>query len=172
MLYELKDWKGFERLPRKGKYLRYYLAGFADGESSFNVSIKKHPSMKYGWVVDPVFQVYQHKKNLPMLELFRRVLNCGYIKPKSPKSNVYVYIVSERKTLAEKVIPFFRKYKLLSSKWEDFLLFEEIIKKMQKKEHLTKEGLIEIIKLAHRMNQQGKQRKYSLKEILKDLSSL
>jgi len=169
MLYELKDWLGFERLPKKGRYLRYYLAGFADGEASFSVSIKKHPQMKFGWVIDPVFQVYQHKKNLAILELFRRVLNCGYIKPKSPKSNVWVYIVSQRKALAEKVIPFFKKHKLLTQKWNDFCLFEQIIKKMQNREHTTKEGFVEIITLACKMNELGKQRKYQLHQILEEV---
>ena len=39
--------------------LHYYLAGFVDGEGSFSVSIIKHPTQKFGWMINPCFQVYQ-----------------------------------------------------------------------------------------------------------------
>ncbi len=166
VIYELKDLENFKRLPKKGRYLRYYLAGFADGESSFSVSIKKLPTAKFGWVIDPEFQVYQHKENKIILEIFQRTLNCGKIHPKPGNPDILVYSVSNRKSLIEKVIPFFEKYKLLSNKWYDFLKFREIVKAMEKREHLTKEGFEKIVKIAFSMNKLGKQRKYSIKEIL------
>ena len=166
VIYELKDFENFKRLPKKGRYLRYYLAGFADGESSFRVSIKKLPTAKFGWVIDPEFQVYQHKENKIILQIFQRVLNCGRIHPKPGNPDVLVYSVSNRRSLSEKVIPFFEKYKILSNKWYDFLKFREIVKAMERKEHLKKEGFEKIVKIAFSMNKLGKQRKYSLEEIL------
>lgn len=166
VIYELKDLENFKRLPKKGRYLKYYLAGFADGEASFSVSIKKLPTAKFGWVIDPEFQVYQHKENKIILEIFQKVLNCGKIHPKSDNPDVLVYTVSNRRHLSEKVIPFFEKYKLLSNKWHDFLKFREIIRMMEMKEHLKEEGFKKIINIAFSMNKMGKQRKYSINEIL------
>ena len=156
-------------MPRKGRCLNYYIAGFVDGEGSFSVSIKKHPTAKFGWVLDPVFQVYQHKKDIEVLEIIKRRFQTGYIKPKSPTSNVMVYIVSNRLSLKEKIIPFFEKYRLLTSKWEDFQIFREIIFRMEAKEHWKKEGLINLIKLAGKMNRNGKQRKYDIKRVIKEI---
>ncbi len=166
VIYELKDLENFERLPKKGKNLRYYLAGFADGEGTFSVSIKRVKKAKFGWVLDPEFQVYQHKENKIILTVFQRVLNCGKIHPKPGNPDVLVYTVSNRRHLAEKVIPFFEKYKLISNKWYDFLKFREIVMAMEKKKHHTPEGFLKLVKLALQMNKRGKQRKYTLKQIL------
>ena len=37
----------------------YYLAGFSDGEGSFNISIRKHPGYKLGWKTSLTFNVSQ-----------------------------------------------------------------------------------------------------------------
>ena len=171
MLYEFKRNPAFERLPSKLKDLYYYLAGFVDGEGSFSVSVKKKPDMRFGWVIDPCFQVYQHKKNKHILEIFQQVFRTGYIKPKSPTSNVFVYCISNRRSLVEKVVPFFLEYKIITSKWEDFLKFKEILERMENKEHHHLEGFKKIISLACQMNDSGKQRKYSLGRIFSSLGS-
>jgi hypothetical protein len=159
-----------ERLPRKERELKYYLAGFIDGEGSFNVSFKPHPSMKLGWVADPAFQVYQHRDNVEILELISKVLHCGYIRPKSPSSDVLVLIVDNRRTLMEKIVPFFSKYQLLSKKSSDFEKFKQILLLMEQKVHLRYDGFVKIVDIAMSMNAQGKQRKYSKELILSQLA--
>ncbi len=159
-----------ERLPSCQDHLGCYIAGFVDGEGSFSVSLKPHPNMRLGWVVDPVFQVYQHKDRVGILKLIQSYLGCGKIKPKSPTSNTMVYIVGNRRTLLEKIIPFFEKYKLISSKYEDYLKFKEILERMKEKEHLTLEGLKGIVSIACSMNSNGKQRKYSEQLVLDSLA--
>lgn len=158
-----------ERSSKKRKYLFNYLAGFVEGEGCFSVSIKPHKQMKFGWVVDPMFSIYQHKNNRKILEIFQNELHSGYIVNKQGTPDVLVYIVDNRKTIEEKIIPFFDKYQLLGTKWQDFLLFKKIIFLMGEKKHLEKEGLIEIVNLAFQMNQQGKDRKFSAKQIISDL---
>jgi len=171
MLYEFKKNPAFGRLPPKRRYLSYYICGFVDGEGSFSVSVKRKKEMRFGWVIDPCFQVYQHRKNIHILELLRDFFQAGYIKSKSRQSNTYVFCISERRTLAEKVLPFFRKYKFLTLKWEDFCKFSQIIEMMQSKAHLSLEGFRKIVSIACRMNDIGKQRKYSLEQILSSLGS-
>ena len=159
-----------ERLPKKEKYLKYYLAGFIDGEGCFSVSVKPLPSARFGWVVNPMFQVYQHRKNRRILELCRRVFHCGYITQKSGRPNNLVYIVDNLRSLKEKVLPFFWKHPLLSEKQGEFERFARIIEKLWAKEHLTREGLAKIIRLAFTMNRGEQQRKYKLKEIMTSLA--
>lgn len=159
-----------ERPLRKRKDLFNYFAGFVEGEGCFSVSIKPHKQMKFGWVVDPMFSVYQHKDNKKILELFQDELRCGYIVSKNGKPDVLVYIVDNRKTIEEKIIPLFDKYQFLGTKWEDFLIFKKIIFLMNQKKHLEKEGLIEIVKLAFQMNQQGRGRKYTADQIISNLT--
>ena len=79
-----------------------------------------------------------------------------------------VYVVDNRRQLYEKVIPFFRKYKLVS-KYEDFIKFERIVEGLENKEHRDKEGFINLLKTAFEMNLKGKQRRYDLKHILNNL---
>ncbi len=159
-----------ERLLGKKRYLHYYIAGFVDGEGSFNVSMKPHSKMRFGWVVDPEFQVYQHKNNFRILKIIENVFKCGCIKPKSPTSNVMVFKVMNRRSLLEKVVPFFDRYPLLSIKQEDFQRFKEILLIMKEKKHLELEGLKKIVEIACSMNAQGKQRKYSKEYILNCLT--
>jgi len=158
-----------ERLPKKMRELKYYLAGFVDGEGCFSVSIKPRSDARLGWVVDPMFQVYQHRDNRFILELFKRVLNCGYIVEKDSKKTVLVYVVDRMRDLKEKILPFFERYRLITSKYEDFLKFREVILRMSRKEHLTREGLRKIVAIACRMNKHGRERKYREEDILASL---
>lgn len=159
-----------ERHLIKRKDLFNYFAGFVEGEGCFSVSIKPHKQMKFGWVIDPMFSIYQHKKNRVILELFQNELHCGYIVSKQGNPDVLVYIVDNRRTLEEKIIPFFNKYKLLGTKWNDFLIFQKVIFMMGQKKHLEKNGLIEIIELVFKMNQQGKGRKFTAEQIISNLN--
>lgn len=155
-----------ERPYSKQKYLFHYMVGFIEGEGCFSVSIKAFNQMKFGWVVDPMFSVYQHKNNRPILEMIKNQFHCGYIVEKQGTPEVLVFVVDNRRSLEEQVIPFFLKYPLLGTKAKDFKLFSEIVSRMGKKDHLKKKGLIEIVKLAYQMNQNGKSRKYQLDDVL------
>ena len=152
----------------KGRDKRYYLAGFADAEGCFSISVKKEPSARFGWALDPVFRVTQHKAGKAVLHMFRSELKCGRIIKKPGQEDTYVFLVDNRRQLTEKVIPFFRKYKLVA-KQRDFQLFSEIIEDMNRKIHWTREGFIKLLKKALRMNLEGKQRKYTLEEILSSM---
>ncbi len=159
-----------ERRFSKRRDLFNYFAGFVEGEGCFSVSIKPFKQMKYGWMIDPMFSLYQHKKNRNILEIFQKEMHCGYIVEKGSKPDVLVLIVDNRRTLEEKIIPFFNKYKFLGTKRNDFLIFQKILEMMSLKKHLEKDGLIEIVKLAFQMNQQGKGRKYTAEQIISSLN--
>ncbi len=149
-----------------------YVAGFVDGEGCFNVSIRPHPTVRYGsrFVIGHVFQIYQHHDDLELLEKLQKFFGCGYIRSKGPKSNVMTYTVSKRDDLRTRIIPFFERYQLNSQKHQDFLRFREVVLAMHRKEHLTQAGFRRIVRAAFSMNKRGKQRRYKIEEILAEPS--
>ena len=43
------------------------LLRFSDGEGCFSCSVLKSPSYKFGWEVQPVFQIKLHIRNYPLI---------------------------------------------------------------------------------------------------------
>jgi hypothetical protein len=150
-----------------------YVAGFVDGEGCFSVSIRPHPTVRYGgrrWLIGPVFQVYQHQDNAGILEAIRLFFGCGRVVPKGPRSSVLTYSVYRRSDLESVIIPFFERNPLVSRKHDDFLKFKEVVRLMQLKEHQTACGFRRIVEMAFSMNQHGKQRRYRLEDVLAEPS--
>ena len=139
-----------------------YLAGFADGEGSFNISFRKRKDYKLPWKVSACFNISQKEK--PILEIFKQCLGCGTLR--SRPDGVWYYEVNTLDDLQRIVIPFFRKNIFLSRKKQrDFLLFQKIVSLLSSKQHLSKDGVTKILELRKIMNDGGK-RKYSEEEIL------
>jgi hypothetical protein len=146
---------------------RWFLAGFIEGEGSLCVSIKTHPTAASGFYVDPEFFLYQHKSGIACLELAREVFGTGRIVPKVGNEDVLVFAIASRRSLQEKVIPFFEKYMVYSAKRPIFERFKEIVEAMDRREHWTPEGLARIVEKAYAMNpaSKGKERKRTLQEV-------
>ena len=143
----------------------YYLAGFTDGEGSFNVVFRKRQDYSFPWKISLCFNISQ--KDKVILSLFKRYLGCGTLR--SRPDGVWYYEVNNANSINDKVIPFFKKYRFLSAKKKkDFAKFCLIAKLMREKRHLNKEGIMEILKIRKEMNSGGK-RKYSDSDILKIL---
>ncbi len=156
-----------ERMP-KAESVKWFLAGLIEGEGSVCVSIKKHPKAKFGFFVDPEFFIYQNKNSKSLLELAKKVFGTGRIFPKPGNENVLVFAITERRSLLEKVVPFLKKFMILSSKRKDYDTFIEIVERMYRKEHHTPEGLASIVEKAYELNPfgKGKKRKRELQEVL------
>ena len=157
---------------RLSEYFSFYIAGFVDGEGSFHVAVQKSQNVKLGWQVIPEFHVSQNRERTATLEAIKDELGCGYIKPNhrlraNDKSNVLV--VRNHHDLIKKVIPFFRRYRLISSKNEDFEKFATVVEMIEERKHLTARGLKQILRIAFSMNQGGRYRKLNLKDILHSL---
>lgn len=159
-----------ERVPKDRVNLSHYLAGFVDGEGSFTISIHRVKSNhRFGWVIDPFFQVYQHRDNSYVLYLLKEYFGCGYVSEKGGNPSCFVYCIDRISDLREKVIPFFRKYPLIGDKYKNFLLFEEVVERLYRKEHFERDGFIDIAKLCFKMNRSGYYRKNSLETIILSL---
>ena len=143
-----------------------YLAGFADGEGSFNVSFRKRRDYKIPWKISLSFNVSQ--KDPVILSLFKKHLKCGSLRERKD-DGVWYYEVTNFHAIQTNVIPFFKRFKFLSAKKKrDFSKFQQIAKIIETKEHLTIQGIKEILKIRKEMNDGGK-RKYSDQEILRIL---
>ena len=97
------------------------------------------------------------------------MLGCGRIIPKPGQPETLQFYTDNRRQLSEKILPFFRKYRLIG-KDPDFQKFARIVEGLENKEHADKAKFIGLVKLAFEMNLEGKQRRYKLDEVLRELS--
>ncbi len=143
-----------------------YLAGFTDGEGSFNVSFQKREDYRLGWKVRLTFNISQ--KDPVILSLFKKHLQCGRLQERK-HDGIWYYQVENFHAIQTNVIPFFNRFGFLSAKKKrDFSKFKQIAKLIEQKDHLRVEGILTILEIRKEMNDGGK-RKYSDEEILRIL---
>ena len=124
-----------------------FVTGFADAESCFFVRVGKKKNMKIGWVVEPVFTVRLHLKDVSLLKLIQTYFGgIGKIYVYNNR-NEAIFIVNNLKELYI-VIDHFNKYPLITQKWSDFILWKQILYLIKNKEHLTQEGLLKIANIS------------------------
>ena len=158
---------------RPDEGLCQYIAGFVDGEGSFHVAVQRSRFTRVGIQVIPEFHVSQNRERAEVLELILRVLGCGYIKTNHPgnsRDQTVVLVVRNRQDLVERVMPFFERFPLRSSKQREFQTFATIVRAMEHGEHLTKKGMTQILKQAFAMNG-GRYRKRRLQDHLNVMES-
>ena len=139
-----------------------YLSGYVDGEGTFHVAIQRNPSTKSGWQLVPEFHVSQNPERASVLQLLQERLGCGRIRRNAKAGGrdvSLVFVVRNRVDLVGKVIPFFEEHPILSEKRLEFEAFRSIVKAMHRKEHLSPEGFQRLLKVALRMNGNGRYRR-------------
>lgn len=140
----------------------YYFAGFVDGEGSFNLSFRKRPDYKLPWKVSLCLNVSQ--KDRSILETLKETLECGTIRYKCDE--VWFFEVNNLIAIHEHVIPFFDRFCFLSAKKKrDYAIFKQMASLMARAAHLSKEGIMELLRLRVTMNDGGK-RKYDDQAIM------
>ena len=150
-----------------------YIAGFVDGEGSFHVAVQRSRFTKVGLQVIPEFHVSQNRERVAILKLIQATLGCGYIKANhrtNARDRTMVLVVRNRRDLTERVVPFFERFPLRSSKQREFQSFATVVQAMQRGEHLTKAGMTRILRRAFAMNF-GRYRKARLQDFLSVLDS-
>src|SRR3990170_3889294 len=157
---------------RPDEQIGHYIAGFVDGEGSFHVAVQRNPTTRLKWQVIPEFHISQNDGNQHVLALIRDVLGCGYIKPNHPGSlrdRTCVLVVRNHADLVEKVVPFFRRFQLRTTKRADFDRFAEVLGLIAEGHHRDPVGLKQVLTVAFSMNQGGARRRKSLETILAHL---
>lgn len=151
--------------PEVSDDIGYYLAGFADGEGSFNFSLRPRPDYRIPWKLSVSFNVSQKERDI--LELFKGYLNCGTLRPRP--DGVWYFEVTNRRDIVETIIPFFQRYRFLSTKKRrDFDKFVAIVSLMESGAHRHTDGLRQILQIRSDMNDGGK-RRYSDRDVLMTL---
>jgi len=149
-----------------GERLDGYIAGYVDGEGSFSVSVQRNPTCRVGFQLVPEFHVSQNGDRAQVLELIRDRLGCGYIKANSKQDRALVLVVRQRRALLERVIPFFERVPLLSSKRADFEKFARVVREMAQGHHRTRAGFGDLLEVALSMNGGGRYRQVGWSELL------
>ena len=133
----------------------YYLAGFADGEGSFNISFRPRGDYQMPWKVSLCFNVSQRDEVI--LARFKRHLECGTMRARS--DGIWYYEVNNLVAIRENVIPFFGHFGFLSAKKQrDFAKFRLLANLMQERRHCDRLGIMEILEIRSDMNDGGNRR--------------
>ncbi len=135
--------------------LGHYVAGFVDGEGSFNVPIRRERDRTMPLRAGLSFNVSQIGRYHP--EMFRELLRCGTVRER-PDGVVY-YEVTRPSDLLGRVFPFFERFQLRGPKANDLEVFITITKLVQSGDHLSPNGLRRIVRLRSPMNRGGKRRR-------------
>jgi len=145
----------------------YYLAGFADGEGSFNLSFRPRGDYLMPWKISLCFNVSQRDEVI--LALFKRHLGCGTMRQR--QDGVWYYEVNNLAAIQANVIPFFERFEFLSAKKKrDFAKFKQLARIMDEGRHRTREGVMAVLQIRQAMNDGGK-RRYSDEEIIERLEN-
>jgi len=141
-----------------------YIAGFTDGEGSFNVSIKKRLDYKESWKLTASFNISQ--KDRVILAWIKHILGCGTLRER--KDGVVYYEVTNITSLYDVIIPFFRVYGFRSAyKKNNFRIFSQIVEIMYAGEHNTTGGFQKVLELREKLNPGiGRKRKYTLSNVV------
>lgn len=144
--------KQFSTLTPKSKLNPWFVSGLIDGEGTFAISFRKDNEYKLGWQICAEFKIQLHKRDLNLLlQLQDFFSGTGSISISKTRHSVS-YSVKSIKDITTIIIPHFFKYKLLTQKAADFILFTKVVKLINTKAHLTKEGLHQIINIKASLN--------------------
>ena len=126
-----------------------WLAGFTSGEGCFFIVIYKSESCKLKEAVQLKFILVQHVRDEQLMRNIQKYLECGNL---LKKRDTLHFTVSNFQELTKKIIPFFQKFPILGIKSKDFSDLCKAVELINKKAHLTKEGLDQIKKIKIGMN--------------------
>src|SRR5581483_1915700 len=95
-------------------------------------------------------------KSVDTLHMLRQFFGVGavYVNKRydNHKEHMHRFCVRKRDDLLLKIIPFFERSPLRTSKRRDFNKFAECMRLVQTNSHLSNSGLIEIVEIAETMN--------------------
>jgi LAGLIDADG endonuclease len=145
-----------------------WVAGFIEGEGSWNISFKFNSDSKLVFYPSPTFSITQHFQGNSVLDFCKAVFGgIGSIVPKSGSKNVLVYSVSKLDLLLTVIIPFLEQWNILSARKSELKMFIQVCNLMQQQQHLTNQGLRNIVELVFSVPlKKGGDRLYTKQQLL------
>jgi hypothetical protein len=168
MLYDYADITDPRNLPAKLSELKWHITGFIDGDGSFPVVLSPVPEKKFGWLIQPRFQVELRdtRDSLTILKIIQKTIGTNATILHGDR--FLKLVATNRRALIEKVIPFFSKYKL-ALKQDDFATMKFVCEALASKHHMTQEGFKRIIKEISSQPTDGEtRRKWTYNDVIKD----
>jgi LAGLIDADG endonuclease len=141
-----------DAIPRD---LGHYIAGFVDGEGSFNVPIRRERDRGLPFRVSLSFNVSQVGPEAP--KLLRSIFDVGTVRGRG--DGVFYFEVTKPTDLERRVFPFFDRFPIRGPKAKDLAVFRQITSLVQSGRHLIPLGIGEILALRGPMNRGGKRRR-------------
>ena len=132
-----------------------WVAGFVDGEGSFNVPIRRERDRGLPWRVSLSFNVSQIGEELP--GVLRDVFGLGTVRGRG--DGVFYFEVTKPTDLKDRVFPFFERFQLRSPKRNDLAVFRTVTELVLSGRHLFSSGVEEALSLRGPMNRGGKRRR-------------
>jgi hypothetical protein len=157
----LSDW--LDAIPDD---LGNWVAGFVDGEGSFNIPIRRLRNGPSPWRLGASFNVSQMGQEIP--DLLQSVFEAGTVRGRG--DGVFYFEVTKPRELEDRVFPFFERFPLRGAKRNDFEVMRTIVALIKAGRHRSPEGFAEILALRGPMNRGGKRRR-SDEEILAALEA-
>jgi hypothetical protein len=141
-----------DRIPHD---LGHWVAGFVDGEGSFNIPIRGERDRGMPWRIGLSFNVSQIGEEAP--QLLKSVFGVGTVRGRG--DGVFYFEVTTPLALQERVFPFFDQFPLRGTKADDLAVFRLITELVRSGRHLSPRGFEEILRLRAPMNRGGKRRR-------------
>lgn len=126
-------------------------SGLSDGEGCFHLAFTNNRVYKSGFQIRAVFSIQLHKKDLKLLERIKSYFGVGTILLKK-NASAAIYSIQSYRELNSVLIPHFDNYPLLTKKKADYLLFKSAVNMLNNGEHLTDEGLRNLVSIKASMN--------------------
>ena len=101
--------------------------------------------------MEVVFQIQIHKKDLELLKLIQAFFGGIGVISTSP-NDMCAFKVTSIKQILNQIIPHFDKYKLITQKQADYLLFKQAVDFLNLKARSNIEGILKIISIKASMN--------------------
>src|SRR5947209_1976469 len=105
----------------------HYIAGFVDGEGSFNVPIRRIGDRGLPWLVSLSFNV--SKVGPEASSFFLQTFGVGSMRGRG--EGVFYFEVTTPSALDARVFPFFERFPLRGPKADDLAVFREITRLIQ-----------------------------------------
>ena len=106
-----------EPLPINKEQFSSWLAGFIDGEGSFQVFLDRV-------YLRVMFRIRLHKDDINVLQKIQDFLGVGRV---VIEGNSCVFIISNVKELINVLFPLLDKYNLYTTKWLDYIDFKKVV---------------------------------------------
>ena len=139
-------------LDKKITLQPWQVTGLVDGEGAFIIYLNKTGKGLTGFTVKLEFKVTQMKHSEGILFKLKEYFGCGSVVIDNRKTETMKFHVTDIGSIFNKIIPHFESYPCLTSKFLNFRDWKEAAFIINKKDHLTLSGMLEIIKLHSKMN--------------------